>query len=126
MYLPAEIQSKILSYFKFNVDHCLNFMRVSKSFKRHIELIHIDIYDISLGICSKVCWLNKTMPLFNEMIQCFEMFTNAQTFDRSELMKVYTDGSIFRTFLHFFFCKRSCDGVNEYCSKCSHVRFRNF
>ena len=126
MNLPVEVQSKILSYFKFNVDHCLNFMRVCKSFKRHVELLHIDIYNISLGVCSKVCWRNKTLPLFNEMIQCFEMFTNVQTFDRYELMEVYTDGSIFRTFLHFFFCKLSCDGVDEYCSKCSHVRFRNF
>ena len=126
MYLPTEIQSKILSYFKFNVDYYLKFMRVSKSFKRHVELMHFDIYNISLGVCSKRCWRNKTLPLFNQIIQCFEMFSNIQTFDRFELMIVYTEGSIFRTFLHFFLCKRSCDGVDEYCSKCSHVRFRNF
>ena len=101
-------------------------MRVSKSFKRHFELIHIDIYNISLGICSKVCWRNKTLPLFTEMVYHFELFTNISKFNRHELMKVYTDGSLIRTLLHFFFCKRSCDGVNDYCWKCSHVRFRNF
>ena len=63
------------------------------------------------------------MKCFNEMI---EMFSNIKTFCRHELVKVYTEGSIFRTFLHFFFCKRSCDGVTDYCFKCSHVRFRNF
>ena len=44
VYLPAEIQSKILSYFKFDVVYCLKFMRVSKSFKRHVELMHLDIF----------------------------------------------------------------------------------
>ena len=101
-------------------------MRVSKSFKRHIELLHIDIYNISLGICSKVCWRNKTLPLFNEMVNHFELFTTISKFNRYELMEVYTDCSLFRNLLHFLFCKRSCDGVNDYCHKCSHVRFRNF
>ena len=126
IYLPTEIQSKILSYFKFDVDYCLKFMRVSKSFKRHVELIHLDIYNISLGVCSKKCWFYKTWSLFTDMVRSFEMFTNVQTFDRNELTTVYTDGTIFRTFLHFFLCKRACDGVNDYCSICSHVRFRNF
>ena len=126
VYLPAEIQSKILSYFKFDVVYCLKFMRVSKSFKRHVELMHLDIYNISLGVCSKKCWFNKTWSLFTDMVRSFEMFTNVQTFDRNELKTVYTDGSIFRTFLHFFLCKRACDGVNDYCSICSYVRFRNF
>ena len=126
IYLPIEIQSKILSYFKFDVDYCLKFMRVSKSFKRHVELIHLDVFNISLRVCLKICWVNKTWPLFTEMVRSFEMFTNVQTFDRNELRTVYTDGSIFRTFLHFFLCKRACDGVNDYCSICSHVRFRNF
>ena len=101
-------------------------MRVSKSFKRHVELMHLDIYNISLGVCSKKCWFNKTWPLFTDMVRSFEMFTNVQTFDRNELKTVYTDGSIFRTFLHFFLCKQVCDGVNNYCSICSYVRFRNF
>ena len=60
------------------------------------------------------------------MIQHFEMFCDVQTFDDVELMMVYSEGSIFGTFLHFFSCNRSCDGVNKYCSLCSHVRFRNF
>ena len=95
MNLPVKIQSKILSYFKFNAGYCLNFMRVSKSFKRHVELMYIDIYNISLGVCSKKCWFYKTWPLFTGMVRSFEMFTNVQTFDRNELMTVYTDGSIF-------------------------------
>ena len=59
------------------------------------------------------------------MIQCFDLFCD-KTFDDVELMMVYSEGSLFRTFLHFFLCKRSCDGADNYCSKCSHVRFRNF
>ena len=126
IYLPNEIQSKILSYFKFNVEYCLKFIRVSKSFKKHVQQMHLNIYNLSLGICSKKMWLKKTLPLFNEMIRHFEMFCDVQRFDDVKLMMVYSEGSIFRTFLHFFLCKRSCDGVNKYCSQCSHVRFRNF
>ena len=125
-YLPNEIQSKILSYFKFNVEYCLIlFLKVSKSFEQHVEQMHLDIYNMSLGICSKKTWLNKTLPIFNEMIRSFDMFCD-QTFDDLELLMVYSEGSIFRTFLHFFLCSRSCDGLNNYCSQCSHVRFRNF
>ena len=99
-------------------------MRVSKSFKRHIELIHKDILDFSLGICSRRCWLNKTLPLFNELI--FHLEFLVEPFDRNELGKLYTEGSLFRSFLHFFYCKRSCDEVDDYCVICSHVRQRNF
>ena len=113
MFLPNEIQSKILSYFKFNVEYCLKFMRVSKSFKEHVQQIHLDIYNLSLGICSKKTWLKKTLPLFNRMIQCFDLHCD-QTFDDVELLMVYSEGSIFKTFLHFFLCKRSCDGVVNY------------
>ena len=83
--------------------------------------MHLSIYNLSLGICSKKTWLKKTLPLFNQMIQCFD-----KTFDDVQLMMVYSEGSLFRTFLHFFLCKRSCDGVDNYCSQCSHVRLRNF
>ena len=51
-------------------------MRVSKSFKGHVELIRLDIYNISLGVCSKKCWFHKTWPLFTDMVRSFEMFTN--------------------------------------------------
>ena len=125
IYLPNEIQSKILSYFKFNVEYCLKFMRVSKSFKKHVQQMHLNIYNLSLGICSKKMWLKKTLPIFNQMIQCFDLFSD-QTYDDVELMMVDSESSIFRIFLHFFLCKRSCDGVNNYCLQCSHVRFRNF
>ena len=126
MKLPIEIQSKILSYFKFDVDHCFNFMRVSKSFKHHVELMHIDIYNISLGLCSKSYWRNKTLPIFTEMVNHFETFADISRFNRYELMEVYTEGSLFRIFLHLFFCKRSCNRVDKYCWKCSLVRDRNF
>ena len=59
------------------------------------------------------------------MIQCFDLHCD-QTFNDVELLMVYSEGSIFRTFLHFFLCKRSCDGIVNYCSQCSYVRFRNF
>ena len=124
-YLPNEIQSKILSYFKFNVEYCLKFLRVSKSFQQHVKQMHLNIYNLSLGICSKKTWLKKKLPLFNRMIQCFDLFCD-KTFDDVELMMVHSEGSLFRNFLHFFLCKRSCDGVDNYCSKCSHVRLRNF
>ena len=77
-------------------------MRVSKSFKDHIQKMHLNIYNLSLGICSKKMWLKKTLQIFNQMIQCFDVFCN-QTFDDDELMMVYSEGSIFRTFLHFFY-----------------------
>ena len=126
IYLPNEIQSKILSYFKFNLEYCVKFMRVSKSFKKHVQQMHLNIYNLSLGICLKKTWLKKTLPLFSEMIRHFHMFCDFRTFDDVKLMMVYSKGSIFRTFLHFFLCNRSCDGVDKYCSQCSHVRFRNF
>ena len=101
-------------------------MRVSKSFKEHVELIHKDIYSISLGICSKKYWLNKTLPAFIEMVYHFESFANIDRFNRKELLEVYSEGSLFRVLLHMFFCKRSCDRVEIYCWKCSRVRDRNF
>ena len=124
--LPYIVQSKILSYYKFDVVACLNFMRVSKSFKQHVQLLHRGIYNISLGICSKKYWKNKTLPAFTEMIYHFECFTDIDKFNRNELLEVYTEGSLFRVLLHMFLCKRSCDIVENYCRKCSRVRDRNF
>ena len=39
-------------------------MSVSKSFKRCIELIYFDIYEISSGICSRKTWYHKTYGHF--------------------------------------------------------------
>ena len=101
-------------------------MRVSKSFKRHVELMHIDIYNVSLGLCTKRYWFNKTWPFFDFLVRNLERFTNVDDFDRNELCIIHAEGTLFQTFLHFFLCKRACDGVEEYCTVCSHVRLRNF
>ena len=100
-------------------------MRVSKLFKQYVELIHKDISNFSLGICSRRRWINKTYPLFNELIFHLE-FLVVESFDKRLLLDLYSEGSLFRTFLHFFYCKRSCDEVYDYCFTCSHVRQRNF
>ena len=100
-------------------------MRVSKLFKQYVELIHKDISNFSLGICSRRRWINKTYPLFNELIFHLE-FLVVESFDKRLLLDLYSEGSLFRTFLHFFYCKRSCDEVYDYCVTCSHVRQRNF
>ena len=60
------------------------------------------------------------------MIRNLERYCDIKPFDRFDLIATYSEGSLFRTFLHFFFCKRSCDNVKEYCTVCSHVRYRNF
>ena len=101
-------------------------MRVSRRFKKNIELLHIDIFNISLWLCSKKYWFNRTWPHFNRMIRNLERYCDIKSFDRFDLITIYSEGSLFRTFLHFFYCKRSCDNVKEYCSVCSHVRYRNF
>ena len=100
-------------------------MRVSKLFKQYVGLIHKDISNFSLGICSRRRWINKTYPLFNELIFHLE-FLVVESFDKRLLLDLYSEGSLFRTFLHFFYCKRSCDEVYDYCVTCSHVRQRNF
>ena len=46
---------------------------------------------------------NKTLPLFTEMADHFEAFTDISEFNRYELMEVFTEGSLFRIFLHLFF-----------------------
>ena len=99
-------------------------MRVSKSFKTLVELMHVDILNISLGLCSKKYWSNKVIPLFSDLVFELDFLTNS--LDQDELYSAVREGSLFRVFLHFFLCKRSCDDVKDYCSICSHVRQRNF
>ena len=43
-----------------------------------------------------------------------------------DVMILMSEGSLFRSFLHFFLCERICDNVKDYCTLCSHVRLRNF
>ena len=101
-------------------------MRVSKSFKAHVEQLHIDIYNISLGFCTKRYWLKKTFPAFQELIFHFEAYTCLDPFPKKEIRELYTETSLFRVCLHFFLCKRSCDRTIDYCWMCSRVRDRNF
>ena len=100
-------------------------MKVSKLFKQHVELIHKDFLNFSLGICSRKRWINKTYSIFNTLIFDLE-FLVVESFEKQLLFELYSEGSLFRTFLHFFYCKRSCDEVDDYCHICSHVRQRNF
>ena len=60
------------------------------------------------------------------MVEHFEAFTDISEFNRYELREVFTEGSLFRIFLHLFFCKRSCDTINRYCWKFSLVKDKSF
>ena len=101
-------------------------MRVSKLFKKNVELLYVDIYNVSLGVCNKKSWFYVTYPRFKYLIRQLKRNCDIESFDEFDLLRVYSEGSLFRTFLHFFHCKRSCDNVKEYCKVCSHVRYRNF
>ena len=50
----------------------------------------------------------------------------SRSFEVDDALKLMVDGSLFRTFFHFFLCERWCDDVKNYCCLCSHVRPRNF
>ena len=117
----AEIQIKILSYFKNDIPTCLILMRVSKKMKQQIQTIHKETY----RVLSKKFWLHKTWPQFKYTVLKIEENCDIK-FNTYDLKVVYSEGSLFRVFLHFFYCKRSCDNVNDYCNTCSFVRFANF
>ena len=123
-FLPFEIQQLILSYFKFDAESCFKFMKVSKSFKKHVEVMHSEIHNVSLGLCSKKHWSNKVLPIYTDLLYSIDLFS--RLFEVDDALKLMADGSLFRTFLHFFLCERWCDNVKSYCSLCSHVRPRNF
>ena len=99
-------------------------MRVSKSFKNHVEVMHSEILNVSLGLCSKKHWSNKVKPLYRELLHSLDFFSNS--FEMDDMMILMSEGSLFRSFLHFFLCKRLCDDIKSYCTLCSHVRPRNF
>ena len=81
-------------------------MRVSKLFKKNVELLYADIY-VFLGLCSKNSWFNRTYPYFDHLIRQLKRYCDIEPFDEFDLMRVYSEGSLFRTFLHFFHCNRS-------------------
>ena len=100
-------------------------MRVSKKMKQQIQTIHKETYRVSLLLSSKKFWLHKTWPQFKYTVLKIEENCDIK-FNTYDLKVVYSEGSLFRVFLHFFYCKRSCDNVNDYCNTCSFVRFANF
>ena len=99
-------------------------MKVSKSFKKHVEVMHSEILNVSLGLYSKKHWSNKVLPLYTDLLYSIDLFS--RSFEVDDALKLMVDGSLFRTFLHFFLCERWCDDVKTYCCLCSHVRPRNF
>ena len=109
----------------YNAEDCLKFMKVSKSFKSIVEVFHKDIYKISLGFCTKKFCLRNTWPAFQVLVANIEIETKIN-FPKKDIRDLYCNSSLFRVLLHFFLCKRSCDGVDNYCWICSRVRNRNF
>ena len=99
-------------------------MRVSMSFNNHVEVMHSEILNVSLGLCSKKHWANKVIPLYKELLYSLDFFSNS--FEMDDVLILMSEGSLFRSFLHFFLCERLCDNVKDYCALCSHVRPRNF
>ena len=99
-------------------------MRVSMSFKNHVEVMHSEILNVSLGLCSKKHWANKVIPLYKDLLYSLDFFSSS--FEMDDVLILMSEGSLFRSFLHFFLCKRLCDNVKDYCTLCSHVRPRNF
>ena len=77
-------------------------MRVSKLFKKNVELLYVDIYNVSLGLCSKKSWFYLTYPHFKHLIRQLKRNCDIESFDEFDLLRVYSEGSLFRTFLHFF------------------------
>ena len=123
--LPIELQSKILSFYKFSCSDLLQFLMVSKSFKAIVEQLHTDIYNISLGFCTKECWIRKSYIPFRILVKNLQRNTGIE-FPDIEIRKLYCQTSMFRICLHLFLCKRSCDKTDNYCWICSCVRDRNF
>ena len=106
-------------------------MSVSKAFQNCIELIYSDIYEISLGICSRRTWYEETYHHFLFLLRDINYNCHFSDFDLdpeydSELLAVYLDGTLFKSFLHFFYCERSCENVSNYCKICSRVRQRQY
>ena len=100
-------------------------MKVSKSFKAIVEQMHYDIYNISLGFCTKKYWLKKTFIPFKVFVTNLGIYT-CICFPEKEIRELYCQTSLFRVCLHFFVCNRSCDRTINYCWICSRVRDRNF
>ena len=99
-------------------------MRVSMSFKNHVEVMHSEILNVSLGLCSKKHLANKVIPLYKELLYSLDFFSNS--FEMDDVLILMSEGLLFRSFLHFFLCERLCDNVKDYCTLCSHVRPRDF
>ena len=106
-------------------------MSVSKSFRRCMEIIYYDIYEISNALCTKKTWFNRTYKHFLEFLSgvnwnCLFLKSNLDPEEDSELLNVYLGGSIFRVLFHFFRCTRACENDSYYCKICSRVRIRQY
>ena len=98
---------------------------VSKSFKAIVEQLHADIYNISLGFCTRKNWIHKSFIPFQTLVKNLRSCTGID-FPEIDIRKLYCQTSMFHICLLFFLCKRSCDKTDDYCWICSRVRDRNF
>ena len=126
--LPQTIQIKIINYVNGGEEIYFEVMFVSKSFRRCVEIIYYDIYEVSIALCTKKTWFNKTHKCFLQFLtrinwNCYLKFDPDED---SELLNVYLGGSLFNVLLHFFYCKRACENDSVYCKICSRVRIRHY
>ena len=84
----------------YDVDECLKFMKVSKQFKNIVKLLHKDIYNVSLGFCTKLFWLRKTWPLFNAMVVNIEIHMQ-KIFPKKDIRRVFCQFSLFEYYCTF-------------------------
>ena len=102
-------------------------MAVSKSFQRCIEHIYNDIYEISINFCSRKAWYQKTLKKYLKMVTRinWQCDLNDDPED-GRLLEIYLGGTLFKAFMHFFYCERRCENVKNYCKICSRVRIRHY
>ena len=103
-------------------------MAVSKSFQRCIEHIYSDIYEISINFCSRKAWYQKTFKKYLKMVTRINWHCDFEYDyeDDYRLREMYLGGTLFKAFMHFFYCERRCENVRNYCKICSRVRIRQY
>ena len=53
------------------------------------------------GFVKKKHWSNKVLPLYNDLLYSIDLFS--RSFEIDDALKLMDDGSLFKTFLHFFY-----------------------
>ena len=125
--MPEEIKLKIITLFKDDIPFCFVLMSVSKSFQRCIEHIYNDIYEISINLCSRKLWYQKTMKKYLKMVTRINSYCDLDKDpDDAKLLEKYLGGTLFKAFMHFFYCKRRCENFKNYCKVCSRVKMRHY